>query len=204
MRLYGLTGGIGAGKSEAAQLLAARGVPVLDADRIGHEVLLPGGPAFSPVVAAFGPEIMGPDGAVDRDRLARVVFADPDALRRLNEITHPEIFREIARRAAAFAADGAEVCVVEAALLGEDGRMPPMLSGLILVSAPVALRVRRLAAARGMAEDEARRRIAAQSDPESKRALAVRVLDNSGDLEHLQQQTDRLAGELLAGPLPAK
>jgi dephospho-CoA kinase len=201
MRLYGLTGGIGAGKSEAARLLAARGVPVLDADRIGHEVLLPGGPAFSPVVAAFGPEILGPDGAVDRDRLARVVFADPDALRRLNEITHPEIFREIARRAAAFAADGAEVCVVEAALLGEDGRMPPMLSGLILVSAPVALRVQRLAAARGMAEDEARRRIAAQSDPESKRALAVRVLDNSGDLEHLQQQTDRLAEELLAGPL---
>ena len=204
MRLYGLTGGIGAGKSVAARLLAARGVPVLDADRIGHEVLLPGGPAFAPAVAAFGPDILGPDGTVNRDRLARVVFADPAALRRLNEITHPEIFREIARRAADFAAEGAEVCVVEAALLGEDGRMPPMLSGLILVSAPVALRVRRLAAARGMAEDEARRRIAAQSDPESKRALAVRVLDNSGDLEHLQQQTDRLAGELLAGPLPAK
>lgn len=201
MRLYGLTGGIGAGKSEAARLLAARGVPVLDADRIGHEVLQPGGPASSPVVAAFGPEIMGPDGAVDRDRLARVVFADPDALRRLNEITHPEIFREIARRAAAFAAEGAEVCVVEAALLGEDGRMPPMLSGLILVSAPVNLRVQRLAAARGMAEDEARRRIAAQSDPETKRTFAVRVLDNSGDLEHLQQQTERLAAELLAGPL---
>ncbi|HRZ16877.1 MAG TPA: dephospho-CoA kinase, partial [Candidatus Hydrogenedentes bacterium] len=66
MRLYGLTGGIGAGKSEAARLLAARGVPVLDADRIGHEVLLPGGPAFAPVAAAFGPGILGPDGAVDR------------------------------------------------------------------------------------------------------------------------------------------
>ena len=192
MKVYGLTGGIGAGKSEAARAFARRGVPVIDADRIGHAVIAPGGAACEEVVRIFGAQILGADGAIDRNRLAAAAFADDAARRRLNAVTHPAIFAEIARRCAELAEQGVPAAIVEAALLGENGRVEPMFAGLILVTCPEEERLRRLVAQRGMDPAEARRRIAAQSDPEAKRGIAAWVVENTGNLEDLQTQVDAI------------
>lgn len=198
MRIFGLTGGIGCGKSEAARAFGRRGIPVIDADRVGHAVIEPGGTAHDALVLAFGDGILTDDGRVDHARLAARAFADPDTCQRLNAITHPAIYAEIARRCMEHAEQGAETVLVEAALIGEDGRVNPFFEGLILVSCPVEERLRRLTVQRGMDRAEAERRIAAQSDPEAKRTLARWVIDNGGDLESLQGQVDAIAGEILA------
>ena len=190
MRIFGLTGGIGCGKSEAARAFERRGIPVIDADRVGHALIAPGGSAYDAVVRAFGNGILAEDGRIDHARLAARVFVDPEACNQLNAITHPAIYAEIARRCAELGEGGAQTVVVEAALLGENGRTNPMFEGLILVSCPVHERLRRLTEQRGMDRAEAERRIAAQSDPESKRALAKWVIVNDTDLDGLQQQVD--------------
>lgn len=198
MQLFGLTGGTGSGKSAAGRRFAARGIPVIDADQIGHEVIAPGGAAEAGVRAAFGEEIVR-DGAIDRERLAARVFGDAAALRQLNALVHPAIFGEIGRRCAAHAEAGARAVIVDAALIGEGAQLEPWLGGLILVLCPVEERVRRLVALRGQAEDDARRRIAAQMDPERKRVLATWVIDNSGDLDALHEQVDRITDAIEAG-----
>ncbi len=196
MKLYGLTGGIGSGKSEAARLFREQGIPVLDADQIGHAALLPGGAARDAVAREFGPSVLDAEGQIDRAMLAERVFADPAARARLNALTHPAIFAEIARQAGEWAGRGAPAGLVEAALLGEDGKVPPTLSGLVLVSAPAEVRLARLTTLRGMDREDALRRIAAQRDPEEKRSIARWVLDNGGDVDALREQVVRVAGEL--------
>lgn len=192
MRIFGITGGIGCGKSEAARAFERRGVPVIDADRVGHAVIQPGGAAHEAVVRAFGDGILSGDGRVDHARLAARVFGDPDACRQLNAITHPVIYAEIGRRCMALQEQGVNAVLVEAALIGENGVVNPFFEGLILISCPVEERLRRLTAQRGMVRAEAERRIAAQSDPEAKRAVAKWVIDNGGDLESLQRQVDAI------------
>lgn len=196
MKLYGLTGGIGSGKSEAARLFREQGIPVLDADQIGHAALLPGGAARDAVAREFGPPVLDAEGRIDRAMLAERVFADPAARARLNALTHPVIYAEIARQAGEWAGRGVPAGLVEAALLGEDGKVPPTLSGLVLVSAPAEVRLARLTTLRGMDREDALRRIAAQRDPEEKRSIARWVLDNSGDVAALREQVVRVAGEL--------
>ncbi len=199
MKIFGLTGGIGSGKSEAARAFERHGIPVIDADRVGHAVIEPGGAAREKLLRAFGNGILAEDGSIDRARIAARAFSDPDARRQLNDITHPAIHAEIARRCAELAEQGAHTVIVEAALLGENGAVNPMFEGLILVSCPAQERLRRLTEMRGMDPAEAERRIAAQTDPESKRPLAKWVIDNGGDLEHLQRQVDAVVGVLAAG-----
>ncbi len=189
IRIYGLTGGIGSGKSEVAKCLAACGVPVLQADSIGHEVLAPGGAAEKAVVEAFGEDIMV-CGRIDRRRLAEKVFTNPERLAQLNAITHPVIVRKILEAASELAREGHRAVIIEAALWAEGGLREPWMDGLILVTAKPETRIKRLVERRGMSEEEARARLRAQSSPETKVAVADWVIDNDGGLNALSKKVD--------------
>lgn len=195
MKIYGLTGGIAAGKSEASRQFRKRGVPVIDSDRIGHEAIEAGGIAERAVVAEFGEAILT-EGQIDREKLGAIVFADPKALEKLNGLVHPAVRQEIARQTAALLDDGHEFVIVEAALHAEDGKLGEGLEGLILVQCPREERVRRLMADRGMSEEEAIRRIEAQTPPENKTNLARWVIMNTADISDLHRQVDEIVEEL--------
>lgn len=195
MKVYALTGGIGAGKSEAARMFVEYGVPVIDADRIGQQATEPGGVAEQAVRAAFGDDILS-EGRIDRKKLAAIVFNDPAALQRLNDLVHPAVRAEIARRTAALAQENHPAAIIEAALHAEDGRLPEWMAGLILVDCPVDVRVQRLIEKRSMTEAEARARIAAQTPPERKAPLAKWIIRNDAGLDHLRTQVARIAQQL--------
>jgi len=195
MHIYGLTGGVGSGKSEVARRLSARGIPVIDADRIGHALLESGSEVADAVVRAFGQRVLS-CGRIDRDKLARVVFADPEALKKLNAITHPVITRVVAERCASLVQEGHDAAVIEAAIMAENGKLEGWLDGLILVTCAEETRGERLVRLRGMAGDEARRRIEAQSAPEAKIPLATWVIDNEGTLDQLYARTDEIAEDM--------
>ncbi len=197
MQLHGLTGGIGSGKTEAAARFASRGIPVIDADGLGHEVLEPGGKAEAAVRDAFGDRIMN-GGRIDREILGTLVFADDTAREKLNEIVHPVIFEEIGARCRVYSLEGFRTAIVEAALLGEHGRKEPFLDGLILVLCPAELRVARLVAGRGLAEAEAWRRIRAQRAPEEKLPLADWTIENTGSIAELHQRVDAIVESIHA------
>jgi len=195
----GLTGGLASGKSTVAAMFRRLGALHLDADAIAHELLAPGGRAEADVVARFGPGIVGTDGAIDRGALGAIVFADPSALSDLNAIVHPKVREEIARRLAreASSASPAEVALVDAPLLVEAG-MHDELDAVVVVTCPPEVQVAR-AVARGMREEDARRRIAAQAPPEAKLAVADVVIDNGGTLEETEAQV-RTAWDRLREP----
>ncbi len=195
MKVYALTGGIGAGKSEAARLFAERGIPVIDADRIGHEATEPGGVAEKEVREAFGEGVIT-DSRIDRKKLAALVFDNPAALQRLNKLVHPAVLREIARRTAELAQAGHKAAIIEAALHAEDGRVQDWMEGLILVDCPVETRIHRLIEKRGMTGADARARIAAQTPPEKKAPLARWIIHNDAGLDQLRAEVDRVAQEL--------
>ncbi|WP_448608036.1 dephospho-CoA kinase [Geodermatophilus sp. URMC 60] len=197
MLRIGLTGGIGSGKSTVAGLLAARGARIVDADRIAREVVEPGTPGLEAVVAAFGPGVLAPDGALDRPALAAVVFADPDARRRLDGIVHPLVRARAAELVAATPPDA--VVVQDVPLLVETGQAGSY-DLVLVVEADPGTRVRRLVG-RGLSEDDARARIAAQATDEQRRAVADVVLDNSGTVEELEAQVERFWAERVAPAL---
>lgn len=183
MLVVGLTGGIGSGKSTAAALLAEKGAVVVDADRIARQVVEPGGPAHDALIARFG--------TTDRPTIASIVFDDPSALGDLNAIVHPAVATEMGRRLADHA-DTDGVVVLDIPLLVETGgrdRYP--VAAVVVVDAPVEVAVERLVQQRGMAESDARARIAAQATREERRAAADFVIDNSGSLDDLGGEVDR-------------
>jgi dephospho-CoA kinase len=196
----GLTGGIGSGKSLVAGMLRELGAAVVDADRVAREVTAPGGPAYADVVREFGPEVVGPDGSLDRRALAARIFGDAGARHRLNQLTHPHIRRRMAEEADRLAATpGVEVIVFDIPLLLEttDGRELG-LDGIVVVYADEATRVRRLMARDGLSESDARQRVAAQMPLEDKVARADWVVDNRGTPEETRAAVDRLWAELRA------
>lgn len=195
MRIFGLTGGTGSGKSTVARLFQERGIPVVDADKVGHEVIAPGGAAEADVVNAFGEGILT-SGKIDRTKLGALVFGAPDKLQQLNAIVHPRLFAEVGQRIQGHASAGAPAVIVDAALLAEKGEREPWLSDLILVSCPEPIRVERLHSYRGLPREEARRRMAAQTDPESKRLLARWVIDNAGVEAALTPQVEAILEDL--------
>lgn len=201
MKIIGLTGGTGSGKSTAGKFFAELGIPVIDADRVGHDMIAPGGPAEADVIAAFGQDILT-SGIIDRGKLGAKVFGAPEKLSQLNRLVHPRLFVEVARQCQEHAASGVPAVIVDAALLGESGAKDAWIDDLILVSAAEELRVHRLGEFRGVPEDEARRRIAAQSDPERKRAFARWVIDNNGTEEQLRAQVREIAEALVAEGSP--
>lgn len=184
----GLTGGIGSGKSLVVRTFEELGAAVVDADRIAREVLAPGGPAYDAVVRAFGPEVVRPDGTVDRKVLAARVFADAEVRRRLNALTHPHIRRRMAEEAARLAArPGVDVIVMDIPLLLDttDGAD---LDAIVVVYADEEVRLRRLVARDGVSEEDARRRLAAQVPLRNKLDRADWVIDNNGSPERTREQ----------------
>lgn len=186
MRVIGLVGGIGSGKSAASSMLARLGAEVIDADKLGHSAYRPGTPGFAAVVAEFGDDVVGADGEIDRKRLGARVFADPAALARLNGIVHPLIRSAIEQRIDAARQSGTvPAIVVEAAILLEAG-WRGVVDEVWTLSAP-AVRVReRLAAQRGLDGREVDARVARQMSDEERRAAADVVIENDGSLADLE------------------
>ncbi|HVV29749.1 MAG TPA: dephospho-CoA kinase [Mycobacteriales bacterium] len=193
MRRIGLTGGIGSGKSTVARLLAEHGAHVIDADAIAREVVAPGTPGLAEVAAAF-PGVLSADGSLDRPALAAIVFADADARVRLEQITHPRIGAETARRIEMLP-PGA-VCVYDVPLLVEAG-LQQGYDLVVVVEAPLEVRLRRLAE-RGLPAQQARERIAHQATDEQRREVADVLIANGGDLDALREQVRR-AWPVIAG-----
>ena len=190
MRLIGVTGGIATGKSTVDAMLAAHGAVVIDADELAREVVRPGEPALAEVAARFGQDMLQADGTLDRSRLGAVVFADPDARRDLEGITHPRIAALTQERVAAALAGTAPLIAVDIPLLYENGR-EPMFEGVLLVYAPEAVQIRRMRDRNGLDDAAAAQRLAAQLPIEEKRARATWVIDNSGDIEATARAVDR-------------
>lgn len=195
--VVGLTGGIASGKSTVSAMLEASGIPVIDADELAREAVLPGQPAFDEVVAAFGRQVVGPDGRLDRARLGGIVFADPAARARLEAIVHPRVFeRERARLAEIARRQPGGVAVVDAALLLESGNFRWM-DAVVVVAAPREAQIERLVDRRGLSRADAEARVAAQWPLERKRAMADYEIDNGGSLEATRRQVEALAAELV-------
>ena len=196
MLKVGLTGGIGSGKSTVSRLLSSYpGVVVVDADLLAREVVEPGSPGLAAVVAEFGPGVLRPDGALDREALGAVVFGDEARRKALSAILHPLIGELSAQRWADAEAGGAVVLVHDVPLLVES-HMEGMYDEVVVVDVPLEVQVQRLVVQRGMTETDARARIASQADRETRLASATRVLDNSGTVDELASQVRALAGEL--------
>ena len=195
MRTVGLTGGIGSGKSAVSRLLRTYGAVVVDADLVAREVVDVGTPGLAAVVDAFGAEVLQADGSLDRAALGRRVFSDPAELARLNAITHPLIAERTGALFRQAAGAGAPVLVHDIALLVENG-LSRDYDAVVVVAAQPATQLDRLVQQRGMSEDEARARIAAQLPLEDKLAVATHVIRNDGPVEELAPQVERLWASL--------
>lgn len=197
--LIGLTGNIATGKSAVAGMLAELGAEVVDADEVAHEVMRAGSPVHAQIVAAFGPEVLAPDGEIDRRRLGTIVFADSAALARLEAIVHPAVIAEVGRR---IVASNAPAVVVEAIKLIESGMAESCDSVWVTTCRPDQ-QIRRLMAGRKMSRAEAEQRVQAQSPQEAKTARADVVIDTGGTLAQTRAQVraawERLVGEGCAG-----
>lgn len=195
MLRIGLTGGIGSGKSEVSRRLAARGAVVIDADVLAREVVEPGTSGLADVVEAFGPDVLAPDGSLDRQALGARVFGDEEARRRLERIVHPRVRQRAAEIEAAAAPDA--VVVHDIPLLVETGQVDSF-DGVIVVDVPVEIQLARLVDRRGMPEPEARGRIAAQASREQRARSADWVVDNTGSPADLDAAVARIWEQLLA------
>jgi dephospho-CoA kinase len=194
MLKVGLTGGIGAGKSEVSRLLESYGAVLIDADKIAREVVAPGTPGLAAVVEAFGPEILSPDGTLDRPKLGSIVFADSDRLATLNSIVHPLVG---ARSMELEKAAGQDAVVIHDVPLLTENNLAPLYDVVVVVDASPETQLERLVRLRGMAESEARARMAAQATREQRRAIADLVIDNDGPLENLEPQVRKVWAELV-------
>ena len=188
----GLTGGIGSGKSEVSRRLAAHGAVIIDADVAARAVVAPGTPGLARVAEAFGVGVLGPDGALDRERLGALVFDDPASRTTLNAIVHPLVgeWMRAAERTVVDAAHGDVIIVHDVPLLAENRRAGDF-DLVIVVDVPLELQLERLVSQRGVSPDQARARMAAQASREQRLAIADLVIDNSGSLADLDR---RVAG----------
>ena len=195
MRLVGLTGGIGTGKSTVSAILRELGATVIDADEATRAVQAPGSEGLCQLVEAFGAGILTAGGELDRGRLAEIAFQDPEARQRLNGIVHPLVRQWMAERQQEAAERGDQVVLMDIPLLFE-ARGDAAFETVLLVYAPDEVALRRLVEQRGMTEEQARARMAAQMPIEEKRALATHVIDNTGGLEDLRSRVERVWADL--------
>lgn len=193
---FGLTGGIASGKTTVARMFEALGAKIIDADRIGHELLSAPRPAYQEVVQRFGKEILDPSGEIDRRRLGAVVFANPGKLRELNQILHPRIIDRVAELTCEHhSQDSRTVILVDAALIFEAG-IGGRFRKVIMAWCRPEQQIERLTAKGGLSREEAEQRIHAQKPVEEKRRLADYVIDCSGSLEQARTQVEALYPEL--------
>lgn len=189
----GLTGGIGAGKSEVSRRLESYGAVVIDADLLARQVVAPGTPGLAQLIEAFGAQVLGPDGALDRERLGEIVFADASLRGKLNAIVHPLVgarMRELEE-----AADGAAIVVHDIPLLAEN-HLQDGFDEVVVVDVPPRVQAERLVKERGMTAEQAGARMRAQASRQERLAIATIVVDNSGSLAELDRETGDLWAEL--------
>jgi dephospho-CoA kinase len=189
----GLTGGIGAGKSEVSRRLAERGAVIIDADAVAREIVAPGTRGLAEVTATFGPGVLDAGGALDRGRLAEIVFADSGLLGKLNAIVHPLVAERMQQIERAAPPDA--VVVQDVPLLAEN-RLAGRYDVVVVVDVPPEVQLDRLTRLRGMAEDQARERMDAQASRAERLAIADIVVDNSGPLAELDRRVEGLWEEL--------
>lgn len=189
----GLTGGVASGKSTVSAMLAEHGAVVIDADQLAREAVAPGTEGLAEVVAAFGEQVLAPDGSLDRPALGAVVFADEQRRRALEAIIHPRV-RARAAEIEAGAPQGA-VVVHDIPLLTETGQSGAF-DAVVVVDVPVETQVARMVELRGMTPEDAQARVAAQASREERRAVATYVVDNTGTLEELRARVDEVFGAL--------
>ncbi|MEV0782006.1 dephospho-CoA kinase [Streptomyces sp. NPDC050423] len=194
MLKVGLTGGIGAGKSEVSRLLVGHGAVLVDADRIAREVVEPGTPGLAALVEAFGAGVLNPDGTLDRPKLGSIVFSDAERLAALNAIVHPLVGARSAELERA--AGPGSVVVHDVPLLAENG-LAPLYDLVVVVDAAPGTQLDRLVRLRGMTERDARARMAAQATREERLAVADLVIDNDGPVEALAPQVSEVWSELV-------
>ncbi|MFI5566168.1 dephospho-CoA kinase [Streptomyces sp. NPDC051740] len=194
MLKVGLTGGIGAGKSEVSRLLVECGAVLIDADRIAREVVEPGTPGLAAVVDAFGAEVLTEDGRLDRPRLGSIVFADPERLAVLNSIVHPLVGARSRELEEAAAEDA--VVIHDVPLLAENG-LAPLYDLVIVVDASPETQLDRLVGRRGMTAEDARARMAAQATREQRREIADIVIDNDVPLDELHRRVKEVWADLV-------
>jgi dephospho-CoA kinase len=199
-RLVGLTGGIGSGKSTVAGLLRAKGATVVDADEVARSVVEPGEPALAKLVERFGEKILDADGRLDRAALAAIAFADEDGRKALGEITWPAIGEEFERQIREAPDDAVVICDVPLLVESKAAAARPYVA-VVVVEAPLDLRLDRLEV-RGVPRDDAERRMAAQATDEERREVATHLIDNGGDLESLARQVDEVWADLLTREPP--
>ncbi|HEX3900856.1 MAG TPA: dephospho-CoA kinase [Mycobacteriales bacterium] len=188
----GLTGGIGAGKSEVTRRFAALGARIIDADAIAREVVEPGTPGLAAVIEEFGDGVRAADGSLDREAVAAIVFGDEDARARLNAIVHPLIGERVLAKLAEYEAEDPDgILINDVPLIAESG-VAERYQVIVVVDAPVATQLDRLVRLRGMTREAAQARIDVQASREQRLALATHVIVNDGDLDSLQAQIDEV------------
>jgi len=197
MSVYGLTGGIGAGKSTVANMFQESGIPVVLADDVGREVASKGSDGLAEIVRSFGPDVLDGNGELDRRKLGTLIFNDPDRRRELEAILHPRVRDQSRELFSQLEQAGNQIVVYESALLYETQRHTEM-RGVILVTASEEQRIARVRSRDGSEEEAVRQRIKAQMDDEEKRGLADYIIENNGDLQVLRREVDSLI-ELLLG-----
>ena len=186
MLTIGLTGGIGSGKSTVTALLAELGAPIIDADKVGHAIYAPGGPAYADMIAAFGDQILAPDRTIDRKKLGPIVFADPEALKRLNSIVHPKMFARMREMVDEKRIAGErKPIVIEAAILIE-ANWQPLFNEIWLVVTSHDQVLARIERDRGMAREQIEARIRAQLPDDQRRKHATTVITNDGTIDALR------------------
>ena len=195
MHIVGLTGGIASGKSTVSEMFRGLGVPVIDADVLAREVVEPGEPALEEIAEAFGPEVLGEQGRLDREALGQIVFENDEARARLGEITHPRIGQRMWERAEAYSEDGHDWVIYDAALIVEGG-LQEAFAALIVVALDEATQLERLMARDGIDEAQARERVASQLPLSEKVAVADHVIDNGSDRERTRAQVERVFAHL--------
>jgi dephospho-CoA kinase len=198
MRVFGLTGGIGTGKSTVAGMLRETGIAVIDADRIAREITEPGKQAYEEIVRRFGRGLLLPDGGIDRKKLGAMVFADAGKRAALEAITHPLITSDIADALGRLESGGRDIAIVEAALIYEAGR-EGRFEKVIAVRCGREQQLSRLMARDSITKEEAEMRISSQMDPEEKARASEIVIDNSGDLASTRAQVHSLVEKIRQG-----
>jgi dephospho-CoA kinase len=191
MKVIGLTGGIGSGKSTVSQFLSELGATVLDADKVGHQCYQPGNEAWKDVVDAFGEEIVAPDESIDRKKLGAIVFGDPEALIRLNQIMHPRMYDMMADQIEEYRLGGVEVVVLDAAVLFEGG-WTPLVDEIWITVASEPTVVQRVKQRTGLPEEQIRSRIRSQMSNEERKGKADLVISNDGGLDELREKVEEL------------
>jgi dephospho-CoA kinase len=195
MRLIGLTGNIASGKTAVADMLAERGAVIVDADVLAREAVSKGSPALDAITARWGAEVLDDEGNLDRSSLRHIVFQNQEDLDALNEIVHPEVARLRKREIEAAKQRGDKILVCVVPLLFER-HLAEEFDAIVLVDAPRSLRLERIVRDRGIDETEAMKMIASQMPADLKRARADYVIENAGSLRELEDEVDRVWGEI--------